>query len=167
MNKEEMLNKLKSHKSYSILKELVNYKGINLVGGAVIDILEGREPKDYDIIGSLNTELMTFIRETKTAKTYFYKGITIQELKTDISDFDFKISQSSFEIKKEKESNYLEICTNSFNKKTLIPVNFVDKKNILNSLKRIPHWRDKGYDIDKFTYLSLIDSLNGVINSKS
>ena len=46
----------------------------------------------------------------------------------------------------------------SFNNKTLIPTQkaWTEKKNALNSLRRIPHWKNKGYEINDVTYLSLL-----------
>lgn len=46
----------------------------------------------------------------------------------------------------------------SFEKKILIPTEkaWIEKKNALNSLRRIPHWRNKGYTINDTTYLSLL-----------
>ena len=46
----------------------------------------------------------------------------------------------------------------SFENKVLIPCEKVwtEKKNALNSLRRIVHWKNKGYKINDITYLSLL-----------
>lgn len=132
---------------------------ICLTGGAVIDILEGRKPKDYDCVGTLyeNKLGLEYSHETKSAKTFKKGDLIIQLLKTDKTDFDFKISQARLVINYKKELT-LEIDENSFKNKMLIPCEkaWVEKKNALNSLRRIPHWRNKGYKINDTTYLSLL-----------
>ena len=134
---------------------------IKLVGGAVVDILEGRKVKDYDFLkfSSHDAKKLGFkySHDSKTATTYLKDGLVIQALKTDSNDFDFKISQSqlSFNYKKNLSLNIDEI---SFDNKLLIPVNksWLEKKNALNSLRRIVHWKNKGYTINDVTYLSLL-----------
>jgi len=53
--------------------------------------------------------------------------------------------------------------------KMLIPCEkaWIERKNALNSLRRIPHWKSKGYSINDITYLSLLGvvSRNSNINS--
>jgi hypothetical protein len=138
-----------------------NITSVKLVGGAVVDILEGRKVKDYDFMSltSLEAEKLGFkySHDTKTATTYVKDDFIIQVLKTDINDFDFKISQSTLSWNYKKEFN-LVLDENSFNNKTLIPPNksWEEKKNALNSLMRIPHWKNKGYTINDTTYLSLL-----------
>lgn len=130
-----------------------------LIGGSVIDILEGRKPKDYDCVGTLyeNKLGLEYSHETKSAKTFKKGDLTVQLLKTDTTDFDFKISQARLVINYKKELT-LEIDKNSFENKTIIPTDkaWTERKNALNSLRRIPHWRNKGYTINDTTYLSLL-----------
>jgi len=141
---------------------------ITLVGGAVIDILEGRIPKDYDLTNIdgrakkyLNLE---YSHDTKTATTYktyiFDKRVqlNIQVLKTSIDNFDFSISAAILTINHNKEMS-LAIDENAFKLKTLIPqsASWEDRNYALNSLKRIPHWKKKGYTIKDETYLSLLN----------
>lgn len=132
---------------------------IALTGGAVIDILERRKPKDYDCVGTLYESKLglEYSHETKSAKTFKKGDLTIQLLKTDKADFDFKISQARLVINYKKELT-LEIDENSFNNKILIPCEkaWTERKNALNSLRRIPHWKNKGYTINDTTYLSLL-----------
>lgn len=144
----------------SLVLEL-DVSNIKLVGGAVVDILEGRKPKDYDFFSLTLTEAtklgFKYSHDSKTATTYLKDDLVIQVLKTGIEDFDFKISQSqlSFNYQKKLSLNIDEI---SFDNKVLIPANksWLEKKNALNSLRRILHWRSKGYTINDVTYLSLL-----------
>lgn len=82
---------------------------IKIVGGAVIDILEGRKVKDYDCFGfdKFEAEKLGFEYqyETKTAKTFKKGDIIVQNLKTDINDFDFKISQANITWNYQKSSH--------------------------------------------------------------
>lgn len=155
-----------------LILETTGISSINLIGGAVTDILEGRKPKDYDTIGGLDLYKdklgLEFQYETKTAKTFKKGDLIVQLLKTDKADFDFKISQASLTIDYKKQLT-LEIDTNSFENKMLIPCEkaWIERKNALNSLRRIPHWKSKGYSINDITYLSLLGvvSRNSNINS--
>lgn len=147
---KELLDYFKENKMYCVL---------DLVGGAVVDLLEGRKPKDYDIIGggdkfkSVLEELgYAWKYETKTSSTYVKGEVTIQILKTKLADFDFKISQSTFSL---IGKNDLTVDKVSFEKKVLIPTCFEDKTKAINALKRKIHWEKKGYSMPDETYLSL------------
>lgn len=139
----------------------LNVENIKLVGGAVIDIIEGRKIKDYNFLqfSPHDAEKLGFkySHDSKTATTYVKEGFTIQALKTDINDFDFKISQATLYLTYDKKISLI-LDENSFNDKLLIPAqkSWTEKKNALNSLRRIPHWRNKGYTINDITYLSLL-----------
>ena len=144
--------------SLALEKDITNIK---LVGGAVVDILEKRKPKDYDFY-TLNSEEadklgFKYSHDSKTATTYVKDELTIQVLKTDVNDFDFKISQATFSLTYQKKLT-LTIDKISFENKVLIPCEKVwtEKKNALNSLRRIVHWKNKGYKINDITYLSLL-----------
>ena len=139
--------------------------GIYLTGGAIIDILDGKEPKDYDFVGVHENFVEKYIEsgfnyksKTKTAITLEKEGKTIQFLRTDISTFDFKISQAKYDIKKKT----LEIDKVSFNQKILIPTNHTFEKvgKTLNALKRVPHYERKGYKLPEATYLSLLNNIS-------
>jgi len=144
-----------------LILETEGLTSIALVGGAVIDILENRVPKDYDFnLNSFpNVEKLDleYQYETKTAKTFKKGDLILQQLKTDASEFDFKISQSKLTIDYRKNIS-LTLDENSFKNKTLIPTDicWAEKKNALNSLRRIVHWKNKGYTINDTTYLSLL-----------
>lgn len=146
---------------FEVLGEIkFNSQNIKLIGGAVVDILEDRTPKDYDFIEVGTSAIKKFEEagfeyqfETKSATTYKKDNITIQFINTPKEKFDFKISQATFDFK----NKVLSICETSFNNKTLIPVDFESKRNAFNSLRRIPHWKNKGYSINDMTYLSLLN----------
>jgi hypothetical protein len=58
-----------------ILDMAEGISSIALVGGAVVDILEGRKPKDYECVGTMYEYMLGLVlsHESKTAKT-FKKG---------------------------------------------------------------------------------------------
>lgn len=162
MTKEQMVEKLNNNPILRMLFEPFKgkYDIPYLTGGAVIDILDGRTPKDYDFLGTsqLNVFLSNgfkFICETHYAITLTNAKNVVQLLKTNKNDFDFTISASQY-----KPNQLLNMCEVSFNNKILIPINFTNRKNIINSLFRIPHWRKKGYGIHDTTYKSLIHNLS-------
>jgi hypothetical protein len=147
-----------------LIKLLLETEGIStvkLIGGAVLDILQGKTPKDYDFaLGYFPDPKkfeMDYQYETKTAKTFKKGEMVLQQLKTLPEDFDFKISQATLEVNYKKVMS-LTIDKTSFEKKILIPTDkaWTEKRNALNSLRRIPHWRNKGYTINDTTYLSLL-----------
>ena len=76
-----------------------------LVGGAIIDIDRNKKPKDYDICNAIHhlDDLIQkgwkFICETKTAITLTKNSFTLQLLKTNWKNFEFKISQSRYNFK--------------------------------------------------------------------
>lgn len=157
-----MTNEEKLQKDPLITLLVENKINSTLTGGCIIDILEDRKPKDYDFryISDMDLQKVgaTYMYETKTAKTFKTKKFVIQVLKTLKEDFDFKISTVELKI----SFNYpvaITIDDVSFNNKMLIPQekSFIEKKNALNSLRRIPHWRRKGYNIADETYMSLLN----------
>jgi len=157
---EEQEKLFKADPIISLALEL-NVTNIKLVGGAVVDILEGRKPKDYDFFSLTLPEAtklgFTYSHDSKTATTYTKDDLVIQVLKTGIEDFDFKISQSQLSFNYQKKLNLI-IDENSFKSKMLIPCekSWIERKNALNSLRRTLHWRNKGYTINDITYLSLL-----------
>ena len=151
-------------KADPLIKLLLETEGIStvkLTGGAVLDILQGKTPKDYDFLLSYFPDPIKFgldyQYETKTAKTFKKGELILQQLKTLPEDFDFKISQTALGINYRKELS-LTIDQPSFEKKILIPTDkaWTEKRNALNSLRRIVHWKNKGYTINDTTYLSLL-----------
>lgn len=157
--KESLIQKIVSNENIIELMNIFNerYSSTKLVGGAIIDILENRIPKDFDLINASKELLLNngyiFKYSTKTAETYEKNGIVVQILNTSIESFDYKISQTTFVLEKKE----LTIDTHSFLNKDLVPVGF-ESKQALNSLRRLPHWKNKGYSINDNTYHSLLNS---------
>ena len=138
-----------------------------LTGGAVIDLLEGRKPKDYDFVNnSYNVDEivqkgvklgLTFKYTSATAVTFSWGGCDIQVLRKPVGEFPFTIEQSRFSIKNGTFKNFDEV---SFDTKKLIPNDVliftgqeVTRKNFLN---RIAKWKSKGYHIHPVTKRSYL-----------
>lgn len=145
-----------------IREEYSKYSEVILVGGAVVDLIDSRKPKDYDLLTSadgfvkgLISEGFKYCHESKTARTYSKGSLTVQILKTDISDFDFKISQSRFLLKEQK----IKIDDVSINQRVLIPV----RMSNYSCLLRVPHYKKKGFYLPDETYISLV---RGLLNKK-
>jgi len=161
-------------KNDSVIKHLkcIGFKGL-LTGGAVIDIIMGRAPKDYDIVdyshNSKNILLdngYTLFSDSVTATTfngYFdNKEIIVQLLKTKIQDFDFEISKSTFDIKDNRLS-----LSYTFYDKVLIPINWENPKTLLNCLHRVPHYEKKGFHLPEITYHSMLGVISRGIGAGS
>lgn len=148
----------------------------SLTGGAVVDIMESRIPKDYDFVAlnianMIEKELpLEFKYKTSYSTTYTYKGHTIQVINSCQPDFDYTISQITLSnLSYNEDSNSYDkldflrlqadpLSITSYRSKTLIPVGF-SAKQAANALYRLPHWIRKGYEIRNETYLSLLSSL--------
>lgn len=148
-----------------LIKDNFKYRTIDIVGGSVIDILEDRTPKDYDIIGltindskKLKEIGFEFQYDSKTAITFKFNEIIIQLLKTELSTFDFTISQSKYSI----NDNGLSVDEYSFSTKKLIPTahTWESKSKSLNALKRTVHYLKKGYVLPEETFLSLLNNIS-------
>lgn len=159
---KECKERLDNHPKIKRLKEIFDKcNGIELVGGAVIDIMALQEPKDFDLIGhipSIHDKYLLeagffFEYETKTARTWMRDKITIQTLKTSRENFDFTISQASYNLKKGE----LKLDEISWDRRILIPtpIAFEDKSHARNSLSRVKHWQNKGYKLPTATLKSL------------
>jgi len=148
-----------------ILKEKFKYTHIELVGGAIVDILENRTPKDYDIVGFNVSEFkklkdlgFEFKYDSKTATTFSFGDNIIQFLKTTKETFDYTISQGTYSLR----DNNLIIDELSFNTKLLIPTihTWENKGKSLNALKRIVNYNKKGYTLPEETYISLLNNVS-------
>ena len=173
MKKEDLnLDVFKTDPLLIRLVELTDSYEIELVGGAVIDLLENRTPKDYDFrirseykreqIG--NMEEFNFVSESKTATTYLWKGKKLQFLKVPSEKFDFTISQASVSLPKFT----LDIDMRSFRTKNLIPTehSLTNKSKSLEALRRLPHFKRKGYTLPDVTYQSLLTNSTKKTKSK-
>lgn len=153
------------------LQEFIKYYDmfeIKLIGGAVIDIIENRQPKDFDCLDGQNTpNKLHYISDSNYAQTIMYKGLKIQFLKQNhTNNFDFTIAQNTVTIRKNAvEVTYQDL--DSLLYKKLVPVSYENQKMVLQSLSRIPHWQKKGYTIDELTYSSLLNTLRKNIVTKS
>jgi hypothetical protein len=160
----ELLEKIRSNPNVMFLRDMLGtmprFGEAYLVGGAIVDILEGRTPKDYDFV-ALGTDKIknlldagfAFVEDTANATTYARNDMTIQLLKTGYGNFDFTISQSRYGFR----SDTLKIDERSFNNKVLVPVSY-HPESAKNALLRIPHWKNKGYSISDRTYSSLVQA---------
>lgn len=164
MNKEAFELKLSEddviQSFVAIFGDVRSYDGLRLVGGAVIDIIDNRKPKDYDFLGwnqSIIDKFMDngyrYVGDTKTAITLIKDAVVVQFLKTDLDRFEFTISQSTYRL----FSKTLAIDKTSYDTKILKPTTWNSKTIILDALKRIPHWRKKGFNIKDSTYFSMLN----------
>jgi len=166
-----LVDRLKDHPTIVMLKEVLGESRsygdkLLLAGGAVVDILEGREPKDFDFINWGEPELVKFRKAgfkhtytTKSSITMEKEGIVVQFISFKLKQFGFKIEQSTYDIIK----GNLTIDEDSFNNKVLVPVNFDLFQNLRSAAFRIPHWVGKGYHIPDITYLSLMSCTFGLL----
>lgn len=165
MDKNELREKIKRSavvESFIVMgKNNSCFHNLQLIGGAVVDILDGRIPKDYDFIGHNESVIEIFLNdgyeyqhESKSAITLKKNDVIVQFLNRAVEEFDFKISTTSFSVRQ----NILTIDRVSFEKRLLIPVNYEGKGRLVNALKRIPHWLKKGYRIKDVTYLSMVNA---------
>lgn len=143
-----------------------------LIGGAVLSIIDCDTPKDYDFVNwkpphreQLIKNGFIFEGVTKTAFTYKKSNIIVQLLKTNAGDFDYTISQASFNpdygdnYAGGKSTGRLTIDVNSYYSKTLepLPECFNKKSRAWSSLARVPYYTEKGYKLPYSTYLSLLN----------
>lgn len=134
-----------------------------LTGGAIIDIIDGRKPKDFDFYTEdvdAFFKFMEYMRfeymySTEYSYTFKYSNMVIQLLKKRIDEFEFTVSQSKYDLS--KDVLYLDEL--SVNRRILIPVSFTNKEQIMSALLRIPHWKRKGFDIPVQSYYALLRSL--------
>lgn len=172
---KEYESKIKSNQVVQDLMAFVNDNkwcdSVMLVGGAVIDILDGREPKDYDLCIShsnifeygykeltrrlANTDEFRLVYTSMTAYTFQFKGNIVQVLKTNPSDFIFEIEKSRFGLKSGTFS-FFDIM--GYESKLLIPNDENDvirEKYLRNFKSRVKRWSEKGYKLHPVTYKSI------------
>lgn len=170
---EGLVGKLKDNPTIAQFKEITSpktYGSFSLAGGAVIDILEGREPKDYDFIDWSQEDVDRFraagfkhVYTTNSSITMEKDGIVVQFISYKKEQFGFKIEQAAYRFCKEE----LTIDRDSFENKVLIPVSFDLSQNIRSAAMRIPHWQNKGYHIPDLTYLSLMSAVFSIKSNNS
>lgn len=178
--KKLMSDKLAQDPGVRTIKDLMEKNKwcntVRLTGGAVVDILEGRVPRDYDLF--LNSSHMSdkeilkkveFIPHLKltslstTAISFTYKGLLVQILRKQPEKYFFTIEQSNYDIKNSRIESF---CYMSYRQKRLIPNELIFNEGAVNKKAykfRIKRWAEKGYSIDKLTkrsYMSLTWSPN-------
>lgn len=134
-----------------------------LVGGAVIDILRGVIPKDYDFIHNSNLEKimrenLNFKLEytSRSAITFSYNGSIIQLLYKSPDSFAYTLEQSRWNLFEETLINFDE---QSFLNKVLVPTKlaFESRGTARVGVKRLLHWQNKGWNLQNITFQSLCD----------
>ena len=172
MNTTELLEKIKSDNGVNLLINVIGRdtrnrgyrREVHLTGGALVDILDGRTPKDYDITGVVNDRDMiqrfkdagfVFVSDTRTALTYNRNGMIVQFLKGSFMDFDYTISQTRYSFAQDT----LIIDDTSWENKILVPTSYSPKIS-KSCLMRVPHWKNKGYELPEVTYYSLVNSVS-------
>lgn len=170
-DKEGYTLKISEHPVVKQLAEIfLSRSDVHLIGGAVLDIMEDREIKDFDLLGwgSDATKILVengfiFVSDTKTAITFEKESVVVQLIKITKEEFDFTISQTRFVFR----SKNLVVDEVSFDSKILIPVSYEKRGQVMATLKRIPHYIKKGYKMPEVTYLSLLNTLSKVEKSHS
>ena len=166
-------DKIKAHPVVKELMEVAKALGhassAMLTGGAVVDILDGREPKDYDIswkyCDGIHDKLelhkdFKLLYESMTATTYLFKGKhKIQILKNGTETFPFLNDLILFRmdgrIDSLKNKHLRSILENR-----IIMVNDYRVVDLGISRKlfkaRVKKWESKGYKMHPITYKSYI-----------
>lgn len=171
MNIDKLQKTIEKHPVVIMLKEVLKdctFGHIALTGGAIIDIIDGRKPKDYDIVvGEHKADVFKkagfkFHHDSSTAITLKRGSVVVQLLKNNITHFCFKIEQARYVF----VENKLYMDEDSFDNRLLIPVSY-DERKAKNALFRIPLWRRKGFEIPDITYLSLLNVATKIKNAKS
>ena len=160
MKQSELIKKLENHPILKSFKEICTDNYLKLTGGAIIDIMDGRKPKDYDFIGTSDNHQQMFVdagyklySDTRTAITYKNDGITVQFLKTQVKDFDYTLSQGEFNIKLAKLYNFDWI---SYDSRVLRCSDLANEKIVYDALMRLPHWYSKGFRVSNVSYKSML-----------
>ena len=165
--KIQIINKKEVRFITAMLRSLTN---VYLTGGAVIDIMDGVTPKDYDLYSTSPGEVKKkledagceWVKESDYSITYVKGVITIQLLKeSDKSKLgEFSISRSMFHLNK----GTLEIDEDSYINDALVPIGIKDVDKAMNCLSRIPHWNKKGYTLSDDLYFSLLNSVKSELD---
>lgn len=172
-----MTTKLLSNRSVAYLKSIApSFIPVVLTGGAIPDILSGREPKDYDLAvpksdyhrGHLKDAIKYFkekhkfteINKTSYATTLVKGSMVIQLLEQPAEDVgEFTVSNCTYNFREDT----LTVDEDCLDNKLLIPKSVSTVEECMNCLSRIPHWRKKGYNISDEIYFSILNNLNSHI----
>lgn len=146
---------------------------VNITGGAVVDILRGVKPKDYDILH--HTSLENLLREnskfkleyvTKSAVTFSFGNSIIQLIYKPPTNFPYTIEKGQYSLTSQKLSNF---DSSSFETKLLIPSQnaFEDKHTARCAIQRLLHHQHKGWNLPDITFQSVCQVAFKSDNSKS
>jgi hypothetical protein len=134
-----------------------------LTGGAVVDILRGVIPKDYDFIHT--TALENLMRKnlkfkllytSRSAITFLYNDTPIQLLYKSTESFAYTMEKGEYNLGIETLENFDE---QSFVNRVLVPTKlaFTSRGTARVGLKRLLHWQYKGWTLQNITFQSLCD----------
>lgn len=161
-------------KSHPVVKELMEIckkhphaKSIYLTGGAVVDIIDGREPKDYDIIYTCchgiiqkvsKNDKFRLLYTSRTSITFLFKGKhKVQLLRNKMDEFPFENDKILFRMDGIITGG--TIFAKDILDNRLIVVND-DRMNCGISRKlfkaRVKKWESKGYNIHPISYKSYL-----------
>lgn len=162
----ELLDKYKEILSkdlfLNLIKEELKSCSLNLTGGAINDILSGKNPKDYDFEYSTDTEReinksnkFKLIYTSSTALTYEYHSNIIQLIFKDRSEFPYTIEKARYNL---RNGDLHDFDSNSFENKLLVPNKkaFLKRETARTVLRRLLKWQAKGYNIHPITYESIL-----------
>lgn len=137
---------------------------MKLTGGAVVDILRGATPKDYDLIHNSGLEKamrdnknFVLLYTSKATVTFQFNGRIIQLLYKDVDSFPYTLEQGTFNLSNSSLSNFDE---QSFTHFVLVPTQkaFAERKIARIGVKRVLHWQRKGWGIQDITFNSLCNT---------
>ena len=98
LTKKEIIKLLEDDEVVQELRKITErYISFELCAGAIISIMKGEKPKDYDVFG-LSHEKLTragavFSHSSRTADTYTLNNSVIQTLKIGRHEFEYTISE--------------------------------------------------------------------------
>lgn len=150
-----------------LIDELSVFSSANLVGGAIVDIIDGREPKDYDLIVEESEikiiEKLTFnpnfkfLYNSPSSTTFLFKGEhEVQFIKSKPEDFYFLNERNSFNLRAKKfETLFISLFETKMlavNSEAMMNQRFTASQFGI----RVRHWERKGYRISDTSYDSAI-----------
>lgn len=167
-NRKPYVEKILANKVVlELIEELKDFPTAMLVGGAVVDIIDGRTPKDYDIIVddseinilnklSLKPDFEFLYNSPSSTTFLFKKKYEVQFIKSKSEDFYFLNERNSFIL---KDKRFGALFTSLIETKMLA----VNSEAMLNQRFtasqfgiRVRHWERKGYKISDVSYDSAI-----------
>lgn len=180
--KQSDVNKILNHKVVEKLKRIATDKKryLSLVGGGIISILDGKEPKDFDLlIGNsapieqvardLEDAGLTYVMETKFAYTFRMKNpirtkgsrpeLTVQIIKRrSVEEFPFKVQRSRVTLyngttKPKAADVYIDP---DYYRKLITPIEYRDRRRCIEALLVVPKYIEKGFTMHRLVYEDLV-----------